>query len=82
MQVSTDGPSWTRKILEMVPLSNMSIQCKYVLEKVKLKKIVQTMQREVNQSISLIGKVDHSNLLFNFKRIIADRYAKVTASNH
>lgn len=40
------------------------------------------MQREVNQSISLIGKVDHQNLLFNFKRIIADRYAKVTASNH
>ena len=37
-------------MIELLPMSQLHVQAKYALEKVKLKKVLQTMHREINQS--------------------------------
>jgi hypothetical protein len=59
--VSAESPSWSKKMIDLMLYSQLNVQSKYVLEKVKLKKILQTMHREINQTgsaLKLKGGID------------------------
>ena len=61
MQISSESPCWAKKMIEVLLHAQLNVQSKYVLEKVKLKKILQTMHREINQSdqaLRLKGGID------------------------
>jgi len=70
IQVSPESPSWSKKMIELLLLSQLNLQSKYVLEKVKLKKILQTMHREINQTgsaLRLKGGLDTEVLVMQFE---------------
>lgn len=57
-------------MIELLALAQLSLQSKYVLEKVKLKKILQTMHREINQTgsaLRLKGGLDTEVLVMQFQ---------------
>lgn len=61
VQISSESPCWSKKMIEVMLQAQLNVQSKYVLEKVKLKKILQTMHREINQSghaLKLKGGLD------------------------
>jgi len=69
IQVSQESPSWTKKMVELLLQAQLNVQSKYVLEKVKLKKILQTMHREINQTgtaLRLKGGLDTEALVLQF----------------
>lgn len=67
--MSPESLSWARKLVELLPTAQLSAMSKVVLEKVKLKKILQTMHREVNGShvaLRLKGGLDTEVLQVRF----------------
>lgn len=40
IQVSSESPTWSKKMIELLLQASLNVQSKYVLEKVKLKKIL------------------------------------------
>lgn len=50
IQLAPESLSWSKKLIEILPVAQLSAQSKVVLEKVKLKKILQAMHREINYS--------------------------------
>jgi hypothetical protein len=72
IQVSQESPTWSTKMIELLPQAQLSLLSKYVLEKVKLKKILQTMHREVNQAgtaLRLKGGLDSEVLALQLSHI-------------
>ena len=70
IQVWADSPCWAKKMIELLLQAQLNVQSKYVLEKVKLKKILQTMHREINQSdqaLKLKGGIDTEILVLQFQ---------------
>lgn len=70
IQVSSESPTWAKKTIELLVFAQLNLQSKYVLEKVKLKKILQTMHREINQSdtaLRLKGGLDTEVLVMQFQ---------------
>lgn len=70
IQISPESPSWSKKMIELLGLAQLNLQSKYVLEKVKLKKILQTMHREINQTSSALrlkGGLDTEVLVMQFQ---------------
>ena len=58
-------------MIELLPQAQLNVQAKYVLEKVKLKKILQTMHREINQTgiaLKLKGGLDTEVLAMQFSK--------------
>ena len=79
MQVSQESPTWSKKMIELLSSAELSVQSKYVLEKVKLKKILQTMHREINQADSALrlkGGIDTEVLAAQFSRLGAGNGGK------
>jgi hypothetical protein len=69
IQVSQESPTWAKKMIELLPQAQLNVQAKYVLEKVKLKKVLQTMHREINQTgtaLRLKGGLDTEVLAMQF----------------
>lgn len=61
IQLAPESLSWSKKLIEILPVAQLSAQSKVVLEKLKLKKILQTMHREINYSstaLKLKGGID------------------------
>ena len=59
-------------MIELLLQAQLNIQSKYVLEKVKLKKILQTMHREINQTgtaLKLKGGIDTEILVMQFQNL-------------
>ena len=57
-------------MIELLLQASLNVQSKYVLEKVKLKKILQTMHREINQTgqaLRLKGGLDTEVLVMQFQ---------------
>jgi len=74
IQVSQESPSWAKKMTEVLVHAQLNVQSKYVLEKVKLKKVLQTMHREINQSgtaLKLKGGIDTEVLVMQFEPSLA-----------
>lgn len=70
IQVSSESPTWSKKMIELLLQASLNVQSKYVLEKVKLKKILQTMHREINQTgqaLRLKGGLDTEVLVMQFQ---------------
>jgi hypothetical protein len=62
-------------MIELLLQAQLNVQSKYVLEKVKLKKILQTMHREINQSdqaLKLKGGIDTEILVMQFQQLGKD----------
>jgi len=56
-------------MIELLLQAQLNVQSKYVLEKVKLKKVLQTMHREINQTgtaLRLKGGLDTEVLAMQF----------------
>lgn len=67
--MAQESPTWAKKMTEVLMHAQLNVQSKYVLEKVKLKKVLQTMHREINQSdtaLKLKGGIDTEVLVLQF----------------
>ena len=72
IQVSPESPTWAKKMIELLLQAQLNVQSKYVLEKVKLKKILQTLHREINQTgtaLRLKGGLDTEVLVMQFQHL-------------
>ena len=49
INVGANSVNWSQKMIRLISRSNLNIQSKYVLEKIKLKKILQLMHSEINE---------------------------------
>ena len=59
-------------MIELLLHAQLNVQSKYVLEKVKLKKLLQTMHREINQTgsaLKLKGGIDTEILVRQFQAL-------------
>ncbi len=44
------GPTWSQRVIKFVLRAQLNLQSKYTLEKLKLKKVLQLLHAEINQS--------------------------------
>ena len=49
INVNANSITWSQKMIRLISRASLNIQSKYVLEKIKLKQILQLMHSEINE---------------------------------